>query len=200
MDWDAVSLPAGFAPSHVDTSMLDRKEIATPSFSTAAKAGPSLKSNNVRATTIQVGYHAMTGHGSIWAELFEACVFDLFICWSNDIVWQLPEDLAPAAFAQRHDPQELRELAAWNTQKKGSTKALAIQPARPCKPRHFKACEQYPKRTFPLSAEEQAKLKVVHDDSSVFSVAALPALDSSNPTETAHPAFKLVFKLKKQDA
>eukprot|EP00045_Choanoeca_perplexa_P012964 m.144391 g.144391 ORF g.144391 m.144391 type:complete len:784 (+) comp16195_c0_seq1:743-3094(+) len=161
LDWDAVSLPAGFAPSHVDTSMLDRKEIATPSFSTT-KIGAKLQ-----PTTSLIS---------------------------------LPEDLAPAAFAKRHDPQELRELAAWNTQKKGSTKALAVQPARPCKPRHFKGSEQYPKRTFPLNAEQQAKLKVVHDDSSVFSVAALPAAAGDSPTEAAHPAFKLVFKLKKQDA
>ena len=126
------------------------------------------------------------------------CAVDCVPSYADILRLQLPEDLTPAAFARRHDPQELRELAAWNTQKRGSTKALAVQPARPCKPQHFKASEQYPKRQFPLSTEEQAKLKVVHDDSSVFSVAALPAAEGS-PAETAQPAFKLVFKLKKQD-
>eukprot|EP00730_Choanoeca_flexa_P014936 TRINITY_DN6715_c0_g1_i2.p1 TRINITY_DN6715_c0_g1~~TRINITY_DN6715_c0_g1_i2.p1 ORF type:complete len:830 (+),score=189.07 TRINITY_DN6715_c0_g1_i2:259-2748(+) len=166
-DLESVGLDTGFAPMHIDTSMLDRKDIETPSFRT-------LPTTSATSAPANQGPSATQEAASIAA----------------------PEDMSPEAFARRHDAQELRELAAWNTSKKGSTKALTIKPARPSIPQHFKSSEQYPKRRFPLTKEELAKLNASEGSDTVFSMASLPQDSPSKPNQ----GFKLVFKLKKSDA
>ena len=118
---------------------------------------------------------------------------------------QQPEDLTSASFASRHDAMEMEEksrfVSAIGNPKTAPPLAAGLQrraslnPARPPKPPHFQVSEQYPKRRFPLSPEEGAKLATPHDSNTVFTVIR-PLTTAKDTEEDNKPSLKLVFKLK----
>ena len=223
---DDVILPPEFAATRIDLSLLEREPIATPVWSECDPGSLPQQAGSQHPTTVAVRGRA---GGAGWVT--QTGGYDT--AWGLCSGVQYPEDLSEAAYDRRHASCESKERTIFELGGEAAlagpldTSASSAPSAPPLFASHaatltepvpmrrtrqrapmleYSHSEQYPKRSFPLCAEELARLRapVAVLEDSVFTVVRPLLKTRSSPTAglagdvQPSPALKLVLKLKPQ--